>query len=329
MAYGYYELCIEVLEKVKKPLSASEIWEYAKELSLISKLGNTHGKTPDRTIAAKIYTDMKKDNTKFCKISKNPVKFFLKNLEIIDHENAEKQNVTKIKYKEKDLHQLLCNFVFSDSHFKCYTKTIKHQKSKKYERGHRMWIYPDIVGIYYPFEDYNKKTITMIKSLNENSFKLFSFEMKIEINFSNLREYYFQAVSNSSWANEGYLVALNYLDEVELMDEMRKLNNVFGIGFIKLNVDDIAQSEILFSSKPKDTPDWDTINRLTEENSDFLNFVESIIDDIKTEKVRSNDFDKPLSDNELQRYIKENFFKRICIMIKKKELLWSIKIITL
>ncbi len=171
-----------------------------------------------------------------------------------------------------------------------------------------MWMYPDMVGIYYPFDDYDKRTISMIKSLNENSFKLFSFELKIEINFSNLREYYFQAVSNSSWANEGYLVALNYLDEVELMDEMRKLNNVFGIGFIKLNAANIAESEILFSSKPKETPDWDTVDRLTEENSDFANFVESIIDDIKTEKVRSNDFDKLLSDDELQSYIKEKEF---------------------
>jgi hypothetical protein len=34
--------------------------------------------------------------------------------------------------------------------------------------------------------------------------------MKKELNFSNLRESYFQAVSNSSWANEGYLVTAEY-----------------------------------------------------------------------------------------------------------------------
>jgi hypothetical protein len=38
--------------------------------------------------------------------------------------------------------------------------------------------------------------------------------MKKNLNFTNLREYYFQAVSNSSWANEGYIVALD-IDEDE------------------------------------------------------------------------------------------------------------------
>ncbi|WP_243251063.1 hypothetical protein [Clostridium sp. D43t1_170807_H7] len=45
------------------------------------------------------------------------------------------------------------------------------------------------------------------------------------MNFSNLREYYFQAVSNLSWANEGYLVALEIDDEPLLRDELRRLNN--------------------------------------------------------------------------------------------------------
>lgn len=36
--------------------------------------------------------------------------------------------------------------------------------------------------------------------------QFFSFELKLKIDKSNLTECYFQAVSNSSWANFGYLV---------------------------------------------------------------------------------------------------------------------------
>jgi len=72
--------------------------------------------------------------------------------------------------------------------------------------------------------------------------------MKIDINISNLREYYFQAVSSSSWAHERYLVAIYIVEEPELIDEMRCLNNAFGIVVIRLDAEHFMQSEILFSA---------------------------------------------------------------------------------
>lgn len=80
--------------------------------------------------------------------------------------------------------------------------------------------------------------------------------MKISVNLTNLRECYFQAVSNSSWAHEGYLVALNISEEPEMMDELRRLNNAFGIGVIRLEAEHFMQSEILFSAKEKESLDW-------------------------------------------------------------------------
>nr|WP_288977411.1 hypothetical protein [uncultured Blautia sp.] len=44
-------------------------------------------------------------------------------------------------------------------------------------------------------------------------------------------------MSNSSWAHEGYLVALKISEEPELMDELRRLNNAFGIGVIRLDAE--------------------------------------------------------------------------------------------
>lgn len=311
MAYTFFDLSIEVLQKTNRPLTAEEIWVEAIKLGLEKKLKKNMGKTPDRTIGARIYDDMKieGDNSTFIKIGKNPVKFYLRSLPKIDEvkENSE-QEQDNTKFNERSLHQLLTNFAYYNPHFKCNTKTIYHEKSKKHSSGHRMWMYADIVGVYFPFEDYHKSSIEMMDSLKDMQCKLFSFEMKKEISFSNLREYFFQAVSNSSWANEGYIVALKYNNESELLDEMRRLNNSFGIGFIKLDAENIEQSEILFSAKAKTELDWDMINRLVDENDDFRSFVEGINDDIKISKIQYK-YDEVLSTEELEKYIVANKIK--------------------
>lgn len=119
-----------------------------------------------------------------------------------------------------------------------------------------------------------------------------------------MRECYFQAVSNSSWANEGYLVALNINDDPILIDEIRRLNNAFGIGIIKLDPMNVEQSEILFSAKATEFLDWETIDRLTEENSDFKRFIDDLMEDIKLGKVKSF-YDKTLCPEECEQYVKD------------------------
>lgn len=113
---------------------------------------------------------------------------------------------------------------------------------------------------------------------------------------------YFQAVSNSSWANEGYLVTLNIDDSDEFMDEIRRLSNAFGIGVIRLNAKNITESEILFPARFNENLDWDTIDRLNEENVDFKNFSENISDTNKTNKV-SKEYDEVLDDEKYEKYI--------------------------
>lgn len=54
-----------------------------------------------------------------------------------------------------------------------------------------------------------------------------------------------------------------------MMDELRRLNNAFGIGGIRLDAEHFMQSEILFSANEKESLDWDTINRLVDDNRDI------------------------------------------------------------
>lgn len=305
MGYNFLKLAQDTLKITNVPMSAIEIWNYAKNNKMTEEL-NSSGKTPWKTLGARIYVDIKNNKkTKMKQVSKRPAKFGLKeieyDLETYENENSIKDNS---KYTERDLHTLLTKFVYSNQHFRCYTKTILHERSKKKNVGVNKWLHPDIVGVHFPYEEYSKETINLINSLNESTYKLYSFEMKKTLNFENLREYYFQAVSNSSWANEGYLVTLDIDESDEFMDEIRRLNNAFGIGVIKLNSINIAESEIVFPAKINESLDWDTINRLVEDNIDFKEFTETISDTSKTDKI-SKEYDEVLNDEKYEEYIKD------------------------
>ena len=311
----FWDIIEKTIEKVGTPLSAKEIWDKANELGTLGDFSTT-GKTPWATIAAYCYTDINNngDASTVIQTSERPAQFFLRRFaNQIDLQKVQKQKETEIankekvetkKFNERDLHSLLVAYTFGDSHFKANLKTVFHENSYKATKGQNEWLHPDLVGVYFPFRDYKSETLEIQNHLSITSIKLFSFELKISLNFGNLRQSYFQAVSNSSWANEGYLVTLNIDDDPTFKDEVRRLNNAFGIGIIKLNPENIFESEILFPSKINQEIDWDTVNRLTNENADFSDFLKLITEDCKLGKVKSQ-YDKVLKMDELTKYIKD------------------------
>lgn len=310
----FLDLAYETLKQVKVPLTEKQIWEKAQELKIDFK---TNGATPWKTIGAKIYIDLKSNpHTKFYKVGNNPVTFFIKGIEnnflqientsFIEEnkEETEKENKEeKETFQERDLHPLLTNFLLGNPNFSCYSRTVFHEKSQKGQKGKNEWLHPDIVSVYFPFDDFKDKTLQLITILEQSKFKLFSFEMKKNITFSNLREFYFQAVSNSSWANEGYLVALEYDSDPSLIDEMKRLNEAFGIGFIRLDKENIAQSDVLFQAKTNNQLDWTTINRLISTNPDFENFIAGVISCANGKEVNKKFFDKILTEEEIEKYL--------------------------
>ncbi|MCX7735700.1 MAG: HTH domain-containing protein [Candidatus Kapabacteria bacterium] len=312
---SFWDIIEKTIEKVGTPLSAKEIWEKANELGTLGDFSTT-GKTPWATIAAYCYTDINKngDNSIIIQTSERPAQFFLRRLaKKIDIHKAQNQKDTKItkkekletkKFNERDLHPLLVAYAFGDSHFKANLKTIFHEYSSKATKGQNEWLHPDLVGVYFPFRDYKPETLEIQNHLSITSIKLFSFELKVSLNFGNLRQSYFQAVSNSSWANEGYLVTLYIDDDPTFKDEVRRLNNAFGIGIIRLNPENIFESEILFPSRINQEIDWDSVNRLANENSDFNDFLKLITEDCKLGKVKSQ-YDKVMKMEELTKYIKD------------------------
>lgn len=228
-------------------------------------------------------------------------------------DTAKKQ---KISFHERVLHPLLVKFLSEDPKFRLLCKTIYHEKCLKDKKGKCEWNYPDIVGVYFPYNKYfpyngyKEETLKFLHHTGQKRHKLFSFELKKELSISNLKESYFQAVSNSSWANEGYLVVKNIKEDV--LDELRRLNQSFGIGVIKLE-SEISNSKILLPAKEREI-DIPTLNMLIEQSpGDFKPFMERINKQIEkgldTAVDMENFFDEALGDEAMRKYIKDKGIK--------------------
>jgi len=301
------DIVFRVLKEEKRAITGEEIWEVAQKKGYDKELRSI-GKTPVATIVAAIYKNISenKDESIYLKGDYRPTKFFLKEYNNIIDKSTFKENpkikkeenieikipkTKKIKISdllEKDLHQFLV--YFANKYLKCYCKTIRHNTSAKKDYGE--WLHPDIVGCYFPIEEWQKKDIYELSStLGNNSIKFFSFEMKRKLDFNNLREAFFQSVSNSSWANEGYLVAAEISETDEFRNELKRLSNSFGIGVIKLEIKDPDSSEIIFQAKSKENIDWDMVYKLSM-NNDFKEFLNRVKKDIFNKEIITERFDK-------------------------------------
>ncbi|UKJ14393.1 HTH domain-containing protein [Helicobacter pylori] len=323
------EIGKKVLEQAEEPLNYKEIWERACEMGLDKERDGT-GKTPWSTIGS----DLGKDKKQFYVAHKKGKTFFywLKSRErefppqtTLDAKEeddeqsecsdaAEKQ---KTSLNERDLHPLLVKFLDEDPDFKLLCKTIYHEKCLKDTKGKCEWNYPDIVGVYFPYNKYfpyngyEEETLKFLHHTGQKRHKLFSFELKVKIIFSNLKESYFQAVSNSTWANEGYLVVFEEIED-KVLGELRRLNQSFGIGVIKLE-SEISNSKILLPAKEREI-DIPTLNMLIEQSpKDFKPFMEKINKQIKTGLDTAVDmekfFDPVLDDEAMRKHIKDKGIK--------------------
>lgn len=211
-------------------------------------------------------------------------------------------------YDERDLHKLLSSYLKNTG---IYSKTIFHEQSKTSNDSNQIWTHPDMVGIRF-LNLQTKASQNFLKSINRSdTFKISSYEIKKEINSdSELKKAFFQAVSNSSWANFGYLVAFEFSDS--LAEEMERLNQSFGIGVIELNANPY-QSKVLFQAKYHDL-DFKTIDKLCKMNKEFEKFIEQTEKLMTAEERYFKSTEKELdefcdnyfsNDSEIEKYCKD------------------------
>ncbi|RVZ92891.1 COG2958 family protein [Helicobacter pylori] len=283
---------IEIVQSVLEitgPIKPTEVYDKAKELfekGEITKMFDYGGNTPDRSVSAFIYTALNKgEELPFLKVQEKPALIALKGAAKELGLNAQKPSAPSVKIAhnkimhERDLHPFLTYMAYYNENLKCYTKTIFHEESVKSPKGTDRWLYPDMVGVRFLHAELsNENLIAFSKKFDTLPVKLVSFELKKEISVNNCRECYFQAISNSSWANEGYLVG-RHIDthNPQLMDLLKRLHASFGIGVIDLRTNE-DKSAILLNAKYKEKIDYTMAQELSEKNEKFSGFLKSVVD---------------------------------------------------
>jgi hypothetical protein len=197
--------------------------------------------------------------------------------------------IAETPQRESNLYPLVSRYMWSE--FRVYTKRIDERKSsnKQGPRGNK-WLYPDLVGMEDLTSDWDQEIRDVVSEYADKKTKLWSIEVKILLNRANIREAFFQAVSNSSWANFGYLVAAE-VQGADTIKELRMLFSLHGIGLIKLDVDDPTESQVLIPARERLEVDWATCDRLVKENKDFLQFIRLVRQFHQTGDPRSRDWD--------------------------------------
>lgn len=311
--YSYLDFAEDVLRTADKPLTYQEIWDTGSEGGFVDKL-NTTGKTPWQSLGSYLYVDLKdNESSKFVGVGKRPVRFFLKSRaheltnETLSRMDAaeSKLKAKDPKYSERDLHPLLAYFAYANPAFNrgrsIHTKTIFHEKSQK--TGYSEWTHPDMVGFYLPIGDWHSNIVEFNRLVDNNMVRLYSFELKKLLSRATYREAFFQAVSNSSWAHEGYLVAAEITQDDELLSELERLSSSFGIGIIHLDPYDIDGSTTLYPAKQRDLLDWEAMNKLCEKNSDFERFLQDVRIDLESKRIHKAEYDEVHKD--IHTYIEE------------------------
>jgi len=207
-----------------------------------------------------------------------------------EHEAVELNAHEVEKFGEVSLYPLLVGFLRGE--LAVFSMRIDERRSKNNRgKGGNKWLYPDLVGMEDLSRSWNREVIDCAKEYSDKKTRLWSFEVKLKLNGSNVRESYFQAVSNSSWANIGYLVS-SEIEGGETINELRMLSGLHGIGVIRLDVDNVAESQIMIPARERSEIDWSTVSRLVDENSHFNKYIKLIRQFYQTGDPRPNDWDR-------------------------------------
>lgn len=322
----YLELALYALQQLARPAGASEIWGFIEQNRLYAELDGYNpeqglpsiGKTPWATIGAVLYVEAKRLDGKITAQGSRPKLFSLR--QDISHISGNLKKLPlpvnaaalppaaqtqKARFHERDLHTLLCKFLAEHPVFAAQSRTIFHEKSGKSQKGADKWLYPDMVGVQFEYADYEHGSLqAWMRKFDRLPIKIFSFEIKKYLDFGNYKEYFFQAVSNSSWANEGYLVVLSMPQDGEFREALQKLSQSFGIGIILLDAVNLSQSEILSPAKYKKQMDYAVMYELAEKNRDFSQFLTTITEyDHKNPHRYLSEFDEVLDDDAMAKYL--------------------------
>jgi len=176
-------------------------------------------------------------------------------------------------YSEQELYPLLIEFLHKE--YGLYCQRIDEKTSKNsHGNGGNHWLHPDVVALEPLDQHWDAVVKDCVRHGNDSAIRLWSFEVKKQLTKGNVRQCFFQAVSNSTWASFGYLVATGLNNDVET--ELQMLASLHGIGVLILNTESLFDSQILIPARERTNIDWQSVNRIVSENADFHRFIEQV-----------------------------------------------------
>ncbi len=280
------DLIVDILENSDNALKQKEIFEFIEKHEKITFCEEFHRVKVPLSALARCLTKNSTGTSPILGIySEDKVSFQRYYLRNKSYEN--------LLFAEIDLHPYLVKFAFE--RFNVYCKTINALKTSKVKNKIGKWTNPDIVGInpvLLNLNDLFQKEVEKLGILSTKVIEFYSFELKVKINKSNITEAYFQAVSNSSWANYGYLVVEDLDRDKDFLSSLTRLNNGYGIGVIKLDLSNPSNSDIIVSARQRDIADINFMNFLTTSNTDFYDFVKNSIDLVNKKEINLSLFDE-------------------------------------
>ncbi|EUK18029.1 COG2958 family protein [Commensalibacter papalotli (ex Servin-Garciduenas et al. 2014)] len=190
----------------------------------------------------------------------------------VEEQEEELQSKTVI-LSEKEMYSLLCQYL---EQMGLITKRLDEKRSKNSKGKHaNKWLHPDIVAMQPIPDQWDYFVQSCVQAGGGDMLHLWAFEVKKTITMSTIRADFFQSVSNSSWANYGYLVCAA-IEGKDTEEELRMLCSLHGIGVINLITENPSESSILIPAHFKEKPDWRSINRLVQENKDMEDFIKHV-----------------------------------------------------
>ncbi|MBB3938156.1 hypothetical protein [Aureimonas phyllosphaerae] len=184
---------------------------------------------------------------------------------------------------ERDLYPNLQEFLL-DVEAVVSMRISESKSSNRRGRHGNMWLHPDVVGMYVPDLNWVDTVRECANLFPTRKARLISVEVKLRLSANDIRESFFQTVSNSQWANRSYLAATEVIGN-ETWRELEMLCALHGVGYIKLDPEDPRSGRILIPARERDEVDWASVNRIAAENADFRNFLKAVLNYLKTGEV--------------------------------------------
>lgn len=208
------------------------------------------------------------------------------NIKQENKQENKREHGRKNRQGEKELYEPLQKFLYEGLGVKAF-RINESASSNKGVRGSNKHRHPDLVGVegMVSNRDYHLLVQQMYVEFNLEKAKIWSFEVKEKITAGTVRDCYNQAVSNSSWANWGFLCVGSIEGGEKTEKELSRLTTQGPIGIILINKEEPLKSEIYIDAIENTELNLEECSFLAKENTDFVKFLEYAINVYKTGKV--------------------------------------------